>query len=235
MSKNTILTCIRDYVDTFVYTLESSGCPLLPAPVYIGHDMPPPQCIIYNTEQLTRQSVLEKLLFNIKETNPIGIWDYSSINVSILKENGIDAVHIPLTSPKWYIDRLREYRNLTERIWDVGFSGGMTPRREKIINELLSIGISVNIVTLFGCDRDFELSKCKIILNIHAGDDYLIYESARCEPWLKLGVVVVSEASLDDDPRCVSASYDTLVSTVSSEVSNWNRINGGVTEETAVE
>jgi hypothetical protein len=53
-------------------------------------------------------------------------------------------------------------------------------------------------------------------MNIHYGDTYNVFESARCEPWLKVGVPVISETSLDNDPRCISVDYDRLVETAIS-------------------
>ena len=79
---------------------------------------------------------------------------------------------------------------------------------------LKSSNISINVIELFGKDRDIELAKCKIILNIHAEDDYKIFESCRCEPWLKLGITVISENSLDNDPRCINVNYNDIVKTV---------------------
>ena len=80
--------------------------------------------------------------------------------------------------------------------------------------ELKKCGKKVNIVTLWGDDRDKELAKCKVIINIHYEDNYKIFESARCEPWLKLGIPVISEKSLDDDSRCIVSEYDSLIQTI---------------------
>ena len=74
---------------------------------------------------------------------------------------------------------------------------------------------------IFGEERDIELSKCKVLINIHHSDDYKIFESARCEPWLSIGVPVVSECSLDNDPRCMNMLYDDLIKTVDNLLSKF--------------
>ena len=66
----------------------------------------------------------------------------------------------------------------------------------------------------YGEERDKALASCKILLNIHCFDDFTIFESARCEPWLSIGKCVISENSLDNDPRCINVDYHMLVLTV---------------------
>ena len=101
-----------------------------------------------------------------------------------------------------------------------GFCGSKSSKRQKILDDLEKSGIKINIIKLWGDERDKELAKCKVILNIHYSDEYKIFESARCEPWLKLGVPVISEKSLDDDPRCIVSEYDSLVQTTLEYLKN---------------
>ena len=56
--------------------------------------------------------------------------------------------------------------------------------------------------------------------------DYKIYESARCDVWVKLGVVVVSETSVDEVLDCENVKYEDLVKKVKSEVRKWDWLNG---------
>jgi hypothetical protein len=77
---------------------------------------------------------------------------------------------------------------------------------------LSDIGYKINYVyEIYGEERDKELAKCKILLNIHAFSDYNVFENARCEPWLAIGVPIISENSLDNDPRCINVDYDQIV------------------------
>ena len=52
-----------------------------------------------------------------------------------------------------------------------------------------------------------------------------MYESARCDPWVKLGVVVVSETSVDEVLNCENVKYEDLVKKVKSEVRKWDWLN----------
>jgi hypothetical protein len=169
-----------------------------------------------NTEQVTRKCVLDNIIKIYKNNKPVEVWDYSWKNCEILAQNGIIAKHIPLQSPKWYLDKLKTWR--TTITYDVGFSGTLTSRRLAILNQLKERGLKVNDVPRWGEERDKELAKCRIHINIHAYTDYNIFEQARCEPWLAIGVPVISEHSLDDDPRCINVEYTALVEKTLSEV-----------------
>jgi hypothetical protein len=163
---------------------------------------------------LSKPSTLSHIINIIRTVNPYEVWDYSKENVRILNDNNILAKHVPLESPDWYIEELREYRVKNEIEYDVGFAGDLTDRRVEILTKLKSLGLLVNSIELFGKERDKELAKCRVLLNIHAHSDFKIFESARCEPWLKLGVTVISENSLDNDERCINVDYTMISDTV---------------------
>jgi hypothetical protein len=182
-------------------------------PIYIYDRKGLTQPFIYfNSEQLTRVKQLADVVELIKTAKPIEVWDYSKVNVEILKLQGIQATWIQIQSPEYYLARLRSWR--TEILYDIGFCGILGPRRQKILDELKEAGLRVLILNTVGGDvRDQQLAKCKVILNIHYGEDYQLFESARCEPWLAIGVPVISETSLDNDKRCINVAYDDLVKT----------------------
>ena len=201
------------FFDTFTYFLKTIK---LEQNIFVGFEFSPPdfEGILYNTEQMTRQNKLEQVISKINNNKNIKeIWDYSKVNIQILNSKGITNVkYVPLESPDSYVNKLKEYRKIID--YDVGFSGTLSNRRLNILNKLRECGKSVNIIQKFGEDRDMELARCKILINIHYADDYMVFESARCEPWLKAGVTVISEKSLDDDPRCINVDYDSLVNKV---------------------
>ncbi len=213
--QNKILTNVYQCVNSFIYFLESKDLESPDIPIWVGPCANiSEKCIYYNTEQLTRKNVLNDIICISKNNNIIEIWDYSLENIEILKNNNITNVkHVPLESPQWYIDKLKSFKkNFYE--YDIGFCGWLSERRNKIIQELKKYEIKINIVEKWGDERDKELSKCKTILNIHYDDDYKIFESARCEPWLQVGVPVISENSLDNDNRCINCEYGDIVNTV---------------------
>jgi len=211
--KIVILNWKKKYFDSFVYFLES--IPQVQYPIYVS-DAPNKieEYIYVNTEQMTRKTQLQRVISIYKANKPCEFWDYSIANCNILESHGIHAKHVPLSSPQWYLDKLKSWRNDIQ--YDVGFCGAMSRRRQTIFNGLKARGIRVNIVNAWGERRDKELAKCRILINIHYADDYNIFEQARCEPWLSIGVPVISEHSLDDDPRCINVGYSELVEKVVS-------------------
>ena len=204
------------YYDTFIIFLKSLEISDLSHPIFVGVEFSPADFagILYNSEQMTRQNKLEQVTNKINNNKNIKeIWDYSKVNIEILNSKGITNIkYVPLVSPDSYVNKLREFRNIVD--YDVGFSGGLSQRRLNILHKLRECGKRVNIVEKFGEERDRELARCKILINIHYADDYMIFESARCEPWIKAGFTVITEKSLDDDPRCINVDYDSLVEKV---------------------
>lgn len=214
-----VLTNIHRWVDTFLDFLQSTHAPPHELPVVVSSTNPyPPRFILYNTEQLTRHNQLERV-FAFTNNNPecAELWDYSAANVRILAERGITAKHVPLRSSDSYVERLRSFQSAGQ-IYDVGFSGTRSARRSAILDALKEKGHSVCLIQSWGEERDVALAKCRIILNIHYADDYNVFESARCVPWIEAGATVISEHSLDDDPRCINVPYDQLVAACSERL-----------------
>jgi hypothetical protein len=206
------------FFDTFIYFVESPNSPPTPKEIYLGTTPPSGfEGILYNTEQLTIPSNLEKILNSIQANPGLELWDYSQVNIRILNEKNVCVKFIPLHSPTWYVEKLKMFRELYSRSslhYDIGFNGSPSPRREAIITDLRNAGFSVLHTTAWGEERDRELSKCKILVNIHYSTDHLIFETARCEPWLQLGVPIISELSVENDSRCILTTYDGFVDTV---------------------
>jgi len=170
--------------------------------------------IIYNIEQMTRE---DKYLLNyprMKMSDIVEIWDYSITNYNILKNYGFTVRHVPF---KLTLEKILEYRNLQtlDKTYDVAFSGQMGPYRQSILDQLKARGINVLILDGdYTLNRDVQIGKSKLLLNIHFNTTYKVFETIRCEPWLSSGFPVVSETSLDDDPRAISVPYTNLVEKV---------------------
>ena len=206
------------FFDSFIYFIESPDAPSVTKEIYLG-TIPPSgfEGILYNTEQLTIPGYLEKILKSVRANPGLELWDYSQVNIKILYKNDVFSKFIPLHSPKWYVEKLKMFREMYSRSglhYDIGFSGSPSPRREAILSDLRNAGFSVLHTTAWGDERDRELSKCKILVNIHYSTDHLIFETARCEPWLQLGVPIISELSVENDARCILTTYDGFVDTV---------------------
>ena len=207
------------FLDSFLHFLNSDLSPETDVPIvlrYYDEEKLPPSFIYYNTEQLTSKKnklKLDYIVEYIKKHEVKEVWDYSKVNIELFKQHSIIAKHVPLQTPKLYSDKLLEFRK-KGILYDVGFCGTPSLRREHILKELEKKGVKVNRVKGFGDERDKELAKCRVLLNLHVEDDYLIFESARCDAWLSIGVPIISENSLDNDPRCITVDYNEVVSKV---------------------
>ena len=154
------------------------------------------------------------------------IYDYSKSNIRILNKNGFEnCIHLPYKCTPDELDFLRK-SNINDKIYDFGFiydwrcnNNSKTlpitpPRRNKILEYLIKYGFTVNLIAGYGEDRDSELGKCKIILNIHGqinenpnpspDECSNIFEHIRCDRLLKAGYSILSETSYDLDEEFIS-------------------------------
>ena len=171
---------------------------------------------LLNTEPLCYQYRLEELLKHHKMFPLAKLYDYSLSNIKILHINGIyDVTHLPYTTHPEEIRILSDIHTNTDYEYDFGILVSGTSdkpnidssprRRQKIVRTMLNNGYSVNIICGWGIERDRELAKCRIILNIHGQlheeDDpplvrtTRIFEHIRCDRLLKSGFNIWSEDS----------------------------------------
>ena len=219
-----VITHIAYYVDTAVHFLLSAQSPERTHPLLLSYEEPfdpssEAKYVLYNTEQCTLTDRLQQLLTRARQPDIVAVWDYSSVNVDILRKNGVDASHVPLKTDGYYLERLRTFCDTIPQDYDVGFCGSMSDRRHVILQALAADkGLRVlHIGGISGDDRDKQLARCKVIINIHYADNYQIFEAFRCEPWLALGSIkIVSENSIDNDDRCINVPYDQLVEATAS-------------------
>ena len=209
-----VLSQITKYVDHLEDYLASDESPERDLPIVMSHASPvyTYPVIMYNTEQLTRRNMLEGFLKRVREPDVVEVWDYSVANLAILAEHGIVGRHVPVGTTAARVQELREDISGQRQTYDVGFSGAISHRRAAILLALQEAGLRVRNVPIFGRARDRALAQSLCMLNMHFADDYRVFESVRCDPWLTVGVPVVSETSLDDDSRCINVPYEALVS-----------------------
>jgi beta-1,4-mannosyl-glycoprotein beta-1,4-N-acetylglucosaminyltransferase len=150
------------------------------------------------------------------------IYDYSKTNIRILNKNGFNnCIHLPYNCQPSELDFLIK-SNTKNKEYDFGYiydwiqvNNGVKsfpikpPRRNKVMEFLIKNGFTVNLIAGYGEDRDSELGKCKIILNIHGqinenpnpspDECSNIFEHIRCDRLLKAGYTILSESSYDLD------------------------------------
>ena len=203
-------------INNVIDFLLSSKSPERLYPIYIiesAHKFPKSDTkkIIYNIEQMTREDKYTLCAERMKDKDIVEIWDYSITNYNILKGYGFNIRHVPF---KLSIDKIISYSNLISdnKIYDIAFCGQIGPYRQKILDELKAENKKVLILeNNYTESKDTEIGKAKLLINIHFNESYKVFESIRCEPWLSCGFPVLSESSLDDDPRAITTPYSNLV------------------------
>jgi len=179
---------------------------------------------ILQTEPLNLPWRLNSILDIHNKYPHLKIYDYSKSNIKILNQYNITnceylSYNIQSIERNKLINFMNENNN--NQIYDFGFIYDWKslpieqqniislPRRRKIVDFLKNNGFKVNIIAGYDDDRDIELSKCKIILNIHGqintnpipGPDECsnIFEHIRCDRLLESGYTILSETSYELD------------------------------------
>jgi len=168
--------------------------------------------IFLNTEQLSRSAKLEELadmLIKYFEVSQqfLDVWDYSKANIALLLEHATIKqnrwlcwmfFYMPFRPVDEDVASLKHLLQVTPKVFDFAILGSLSERRLNVANKFKNMGFSVNVVAgVFGRERDVAIASCKILLNIHYADDYLIFEQARCNRWIAAGMPVMSEPSKD--------------------------------------
>ena len=158
---------------------------------------------LLNTEPLNIPYRLQSIK-NIQNLHHgIGYFDYSESNLHILNENGIDfkyKTYLPYICGSTELLQLQKINKNTQKVFDFGIiktlGGEISPRRQKIVDFLTEQHFSINVIEGWTDDRDNELAKCKLILNIHGNlyhETSMIFEHIRCDRLLAAGFNILSE------------------------------------------
>jgi len=211
-NKNNIITENPSKL-TFVYEVFD---------ITIFEYLPNTEFSFLNTEPLN----IPYRLQNIQNIHgDLGYYDFSESNLYILNENGIDFKYkkiLPYICSSSELLQLQKINTNTEKVFDFGIiktlGGEITYRRQHIVDFLKSNNFSVNIIEGWAHDRDNELAKCKIILNIHGNlynDVSMIFEHIRCNRLLESGFNILSESCynlsvdfIDKYPNLKLIDYD---------------------------
>lgn len=156
----------------------------------------PPTTIVFNSEKLEEAdgwylhnaSCLPELI------RTRTVWDYSARNLA----------HVPHARksqiPLHYSAALK-FRHPRAADGPLLFYGGMTPRREQLLEGLRDRGIDVLIapVGTYGDERDKLIGEARAVLNLHTDERYNVFEPVRCFHSLINGVPVITE-DFHDEP-----------------------------------
>lgn len=201
---------------TFVYEVFDNN---------ILSELPNTQFSFLNTEPLNIPIRLQHTINILKSYPNFEYYDYSESNLKILEENGIniqDKIYLPYKCNDDELKRLIDLNKITKKEFDFGIlktAGGLvTDRRLKIVDFLTENKFTINIIEGWDYNRDQELAKCKIILNVHGNLNTTIskiFEHIRCDRLLQAGFNILSEDSyrlsnifIEKYPNLKLISYD---------------------------
>ena len=158
---------------------------------------------ILNLEPLNISARLNVFLSKIVQYKFFKIYDYSLSNIKILNNRDFkNTAHLPYIVTDKESDYLKDI-NKAEKTYDFGLINWTNPptphRRQTVVEHLKKHGYTVNIVMGWGVNRDKELAKCKIILNVHGfyHETSRIFEHIRCDRLLGAGFKILSEDSYE--------------------------------------
>lgn len=165
----------------------------------------PRYLISYQMEQsVSPRWFTQKYLKTLK--NSLAVFDYSTKNISFLREKGIpytNIFYLPIATIPDYRQYL-EKRGWTlpvelPKVCDVLFYGDATNQRRKQILQELGLRFNVRVIgNMFGPQLYRAMLGARVIINLHYYDDALL-ETTRIHECLSLGLTVVSESSSNCD------------------------------------
>ena len=107
----------------------------------------------------------------------LAVWDYSITNKPHVEETGRSFTHVPFGYAQAYEDQFNESTQglQIEQDIDVLFYGWMSPRRQRVLDELTRRGINVHVASFknpaVNSSLDLLLARSKIVLGIHCYEE----------------------------------------------------------------
>ena len=155
----------------------------------------PKYYIIYQLEQVDKSSYFTKEYIDAINLS-LFTMDYSMLNITNINKltiNKINLFPIPIANQI-------KSDSTTHFEYDIVFYGCLNERRNIILNKLKSI-YKINIITdKFGDELLNEISKGKIILNLHYYK-FAVLETARINESLQFENIIISEKPDPNDPN----------------------------------
>lgn len=179
---------------------------------------------IINLEQLSRQTMMRGLLNTYSRLLPIykrlKLYDYIQGNIEILKEIDISSRLLEYQYNNEEVSLLKSFNNQPKE-YDVMMVGCMSSdHRMNIFNALKEHNINAKYFTnLWADERDAEIGKAKILLNIHYHPTYAFFESLRCSRWIFSNKCIITETSLNCEDYylnkyMITVPYDNIIDKV---------------------
>jgi len=156
-------------------------------PSFLENNIKYTNVFFLNTEQLTNQVRLNYIKEKVK--NKFHIIDYSRENIDILNNNNVsEVIYFPYIYNKseiYEINKTKDICSITPK--------NKIRRRRTHHNLTVNHKIAISEISGWKEERDVELFKHKILLNISAHVNYNIFESIRCNRCLFNKMIIISE------------------------------------------
>lgn len=193
----------------------------IPYNIIINIDINYDNIYMINTEQLCR--TYNNLCFQINNyPKNVKIIDYCEENIKYYKNR--KYFYLP------YQINHKEIYNFKKNK-DVCIIGdSIIPKnRQYIINILKNKKINIDIISGFGLERDLQLFKYKILLNIGYTKCAKIFEQIRCNRCIFNKVIVISDLKIDSNnfmlkDHMIFESYNNIPDRVSDILKNYDEI-----------
>lgn len=183
------------------------------------HDDIKPDDIIFNCEQQNSGWFTAHYLQRLRAHR---VLDFEAQRVTWLRNNAIDAYHLPLGyHDAWTIKKQPPLPDAGRDI-DILFYGSPTSHRHPILQRLhMQFPKFHCVFSVYGEARDSLIRRARVVLNLHANHDNT-FEIIRVAPLLASDVLVISECRQDEhlpygvvgfphSPGAVAAMLQTLL------------------------
>ncbi len=176
---------------------------------------------LINTEQLS----LPNHFRYCKNLPPkVKIIDYSLSNTLLLYRFRQNVYWVP------YQINTKEIYNDINKTKDICmvFPGNQSVRRHNILRQLRKNKVPIEIVKGWGKNRDLNLFKYKIIVNVHFNIHYKIFEELRCNRCVFNKMIVISETSIFDNTNplkkyMIIVPYTQLIQKIKDVYNNYEK------------
>jgi hypothetical protein len=179
--------------------------------------------IVLNLSQCSRTNISNQLKFILEKGYKVIDYSISNIKLCGNYENHIYVPYQIREEESTFLKNIL-YENKTH---DVCFVGTISEYRRKILNHLNSAGLKIiTLENIYGIERDVQVAKCKVLLNMHFDKDHRIYESLRCDRWSLNGMIVITEESVFDfynhtEELIKITNYQNLVNKIIELIQNY--------------
>lgn len=199
-----------EYANALHHVLQQAGMVVVTTsqlPLPAGHfpimfgllspDIPAPDVpyLAIQLEQITSSYFTQEYLQKLR--GAVEVWDFSASSLPFLREQGINAYHVPLGKIPTVLTPLEQ-----EEV-DVVFLGILNDHRRDILQGLRDVGIQVeHSASAFGLEKQELIARARLVLNLHYYPAATL-EQLRILPALSTGKLVISEVARDSQPMAL--------------------------------